>query len=289
MAKCLLIDGFNLIFRSFYGVPLLYRSDGLPTNAVLGWVRTISTLVDSLKPSDVCVFWDSGQPSFRQALYPEYKVNRKTMPEELRQQIAWIKKITKAMGYPVFIKDGIEADDLIASYAIECKMAGQSVCVVSSDKDLAQIIQDGIVQLLPPPTANPRLGWRTLDREGVYDKFGVYPEQIIDYLSLVGDSSDNILGVPGVGAKTARQWLTVYCSISGIIEKAAYLKPSRFQLLIPKFVEQLELNRKLITLDTTLELDVNQNTDGSISSVLDILRELEITSIKRETINKLFI
>lgn len=288
MSKWLLIDGFNLIFRSFYGLPLLYRADGLPTNAILGWVRTFSTLTSSLMPTHVAVFFDSGAPTHRTEIYPEYKANRKETPKELTAQIDWIKKLTDTMGCATFCQTGVEADDLIASFALQRMETGDSVCIVSSDKDLAQIIQEGICQLLPPPTANPRLGWRRLDAAGVLEKFGVRPDQIVDYLSLLGDASDNILGVPGVGPKTAVNWLQEYGTVDEIIKKANYLDPKRFQKVIPEFAEQLKLNKELITLKTDLECKAEHDDQGQPDEFRKLLEELEMKSIKPEVIAKIF-
>ena len=165
----------------------------------------------------------------------------------------WIKKLTAALGIPVVEKAGIEADDILASAAVKLAAEGNDVFMVSADKDLAQIIRPGIKQLLPPPTANPRLGWRELDAEGVFNKFGVKVDQVVDYLALIGDTADNIPGLQGVGPKTAVKWITEYGSIDGIVKNANYIAPARFQVVIPKNAELLKTNVEMIRLRTDLE------------------------------------
>jgi len=233
VAKWLLLDGFNLAFRSFYGIPELSRSDGFPTNAIHGFVRTLWYLEDHEKPDRVAIFWDLGGSQERLALMPTYKANRSEPPEAFTLQIPWMKKLSLVLGYALVEEEGVEADDLIASAAIKLKKNGAQVCIVSSDKDLAQILQPGIVQLLPPPTQNPKLGWRKLAYDGVIEKFGVPVEKMVDYLSLMGDSSDNIAGLPGVGPKTAVKWIQEYGSVEGVISKVNYIEPKRFQFVVP--------------------------------------------------------
>ena len=147
MAKWLLIDGFNLAFRSFYAIPELGRSDGFPTNALHGWMKTMWYLQDKEKPDHVVAFFDLEGSAVRQALMPEYKAHRKETPAELKEQIPWIKKLTAALGIAVVEKAGVEADDILASAAVKLAAEGNDVFMVSADKDLAQVIRPGISQL----------------------------------------------------------------------------------------------------------------------------------------------
>ncbi|HYP17563.1 MAG TPA: 5'-3' exonuclease H3TH domain-containing protein, partial [Opitutus sp.] len=168
-------------------------------------------------------------------------------------QIDPIKALTRAMGLAGIEQDGVESDDLLASEAVKLAAMGHDVLIVSSDKDFAQIVNDRIKIMLPPPSANPKLGWRLLDAAGVQEKFGVPPSQIADYLALVGDTSDNIPGLDGVGPKTAAKWLAD-CggSVACVIEKAASLKPERFREIVAASAERLRLNLKLTTLNLQL-------------------------------------
>src|SRR4051812_35212204 len=175
------------------------------------------------------------------------------MPDPLRQQIEPIKQLTRAMGLAGIEVDGVESDDLLAAEAVTLARQGHDVLIVSSDKDFAQVVDDRIKIMLPPPSANPKLGWRLLDAVGVQEKFGVPPSQIAHYLALVGDTSDNIPGLDGVGPKTATKWLAE-CggSIECVIEKAAQLKPDRFRDMVAQSTEQLRRNLKLTTLNLHL-------------------------------------
>src|SRR5690606_9952506 len=202
MSTWLLIDGFNLAYRCFFAIPELTRADGFPTNAVHGWVKSIWRLNDQERPDGVLVFFDLGGAQDRLALLPDYKAQREEMPAALEQQIPVLKELTRAMGLVGVEQDGVESDDLLASEAVALAAAGHEVLVVSADKVFAQLVNARIRMLLPPPTANPKLGWRTLVAAGVAAKFGVPPSGIVDYLALVGDASDNIPGLPGVGPKT---------------------------------------------------------------------------------------
>ena len=190
MSKWLLVDGYNMAFRAFYGMPELTRADGFPTGALHGWVKTMWRLQDQEKPDAMLVFFDLGGSQDRLALHPEYKAQRKDTPEPLEKQIPLIKELTRAMGLVGVELDGVESDDLVASQARALANAGHEVLIVSADKDFAQCVDERIKILLPPPTANPKLGWRVLDAAGVLEKFGVPPALIAEYLALIGDTSE---------------------------------------------------------------------------------------------------
>ena len=253
MSKWLLVDGFNLAYRCFHALPELTSSKGFPTGALHGWVKSLWKLVDQEKPDATLVFFDLGESQDRIALHASYKAQRKPMPDPLRQQIESIKMLTRAMGLAGIEVDGVESDDLLASEAASLARQGHDVLIVSSDKDFAQIVDDRIKMMLPPPSANPKLGWRMLDAAGVREKFGVPPAQIAHYLALVGDTSDNIPGLEGVGPKTAAKWLAE-CggSVGCVIEKAAGLKPDRFRESVAANAERLRMNLKLTTLNLSL-------------------------------------
>jgi DNA polymerase-1 len=253
MSKWLLVDGFNLAYRCFHALPELTRADGFPTGALHGWVKSLWKLIDQEKPEATLVFFDLGESEERVALLAGYKAQRKPMPDPLRQQIEPIKALTRAMGLAGIEVSGVESDDLLATEAVVLARQGHEVLIVSSDKDFAQIVDDRIKIMLPPPSANPKLGWRLLDAAGVQEKFGVPPTQIAHYLALVGDTSDNIPGLDGVGPKTAAKWLAE-CggSVECVIEKAAELKPERFREVVAAHADRLRLNLKLTTLNLSL-------------------------------------
>lgn len=281
MAQHLLLDGFNLAFRSFYAVPDLSRSDGFPTNALHGWVKTIWRLNDLYPEATLTAFFDLDGDREREALLPEYKANRTEMPEALGRQLPEIRKLTGLMGIHLIESSGVEADDLIASAARALSGEGHEVLIVSADKDLAQCVNGSVRQLLPPPTANPRLGWRTLDEEAVKEKFGVRPDQIADYLALVGDSSDNIPGMSGVGPKTAANWLRAYGTLAAVIENAGRLKPPRFQAKVGEERDNLLRNQKLTRLNDRHEVELPR-TAADPQGLEAFLREMEMKSTAGE-------
>ncbi len=279
MAKWLLIDGFNLAYRCFHAVPELTRADGFPTNALHGWVKSLWKLADQEKPDGTLVFFDLGGSQDRLLLLPEYKAQREEMPEALRKQIEPIKALTRAMGFVGVEQDGVESDDVLASQAVALAKAGHDVVIVSSDKDFAQIVSDRIKILLPPPSSNPKLGWRFRDEAGVLEKFGVPPSQIAAYLALVGDSSDNIPGISGVGPKTAVKWLQRYGDLEGVIAHADELTPERFREAVRAGADNLRRNLKLTTLnlshpiiDTSIKAEVRTN------ELLALLESMEMRS-----------
>jgi len=278
MSKWLLIDGFNLAYRCFFAIPELTRADGFPTNALHGWVKSLWKLADQEKPDATLVFFDLGGAQDRLALLPEYKAQREEMPESLSRQLPMIKALTKAMGYIGIEQDGVESDDLLASQAVSLAAQGNDVLIVSSDKDFAQIVSDRIKILLPPPSANPKLGWRFLDAAGVKEKFGVPPALIADYLALVGDTSDNIPGLAGVGPKTATKWLCEYGGVEAIIARAGELKPERFQEAVRSGADNLRRNLKLTTLNLGLPTVPATRVEALPSELFTLLETLEMKS-----------
>ena len=277
MANILLCDGHNLAFRSFYGIRELNRSDGFPTNMVHGWVKSFWKLEDEFNPNQIHVFFDLGGATKREELLPSYKENRGLPPEGFLDQLEWIKKLSEAFGYGVYEKKGLEADDLIASAVrILKEKLLEEVLIVSADKDLAQLVAPKIKQLLPPPTANPRLGWRILDVDGVIEKFGVPPSRILDYLSIIGDQSDNIPGLAGVGPKTATKWLKEYDNLENIIQNAGRISPKRFCSIIYEERELLRRNRSLVELESNVELKLVSSISHDVDKIKEIFTELEM-------------
>jgi DNA polymerase-1 len=282
MAKCLLVDGYNMAFRAFYGMPELTRADGFPTGALHGWVKTMWRLQDQEKPDAMLVFFDLGGSQDRLALHPEYKAQRRETPEPLEKQIPVIKELTRAMGLVGIELDGVESDDLLASQARMLAEEGHDVLIVSADKDFAQCVDDRIKILLPPPTANPKLGWRVLDAAGVREKFGVPPAQIAEYLALIGDTSDNIPGINGVGPKTAAKWFEEFKTLEGIIAGAAGLKPDRFREAVARNAERLRMNLKLTTLSGKPALPHIGPGEPQLAKLLPLLETMEMKSTLAE-------
>ena len=278
MSKWLLVDGFNLAYRCYFALPELTRADGFPTGALHGWVKSLWKLADQEKADATLVFFDLGGAQDRLALHPEYKAQRAEMPDALRQQIDPIKSLTRAMGLVGIEQDGVESDDLLASQAVAFARAGHDVIIVSSDKDFAQVVDDKIKIMLPPPSANPKLGWRLLDAAGVVEKFGVPPAQIADYLALVGDTSDNIPGIAGVGPKTAAKWLAEFGSLEGVIAHAAEVKPDRFRAAVAADADRLRMNLKLTTLNLALATVAAEKTAANPEELFRLLEDFAMRS-----------
>jgi DNA polymerase-1 len=278
MSKWLLVDGFNLAYRCFFAIRELNRSDGFPTNAVHGWVKSLWRLHDQEKPDGTMVFFDLGGAQDRLVLLPEYKANREEMPEALSQQIPIIKELTRAMGLGGIEVDGVESDDLLASHAWSLAQRGDEVLIVSSDKDFAQVVGERIKMMLPPPTANPKIGWRRLDAAGVTEKFGVPPAKIAEFLALVGDTSDNIPGLDGVGPKTAAKWLAEHGSLEGVIAAADRISPDRFRAAVAASAELLRRNLKITTLDLGLPPPSTEHGSARPEEIYAILERMEMRS-----------
>jgi DNA polymerase-1 len=263
-------------------MPELTRADGFPTGALHGWVKSLWKLADQEKPEATLVFFDLDGAQDRLALHPDYKAHREEMPEALQKQIEPVKLLTRAMGLVGIEQSGVESDDLLAAQAVAFANAGHEVIIVSSDKDFAQIVGEKIKMMLPPPTANPKLGWRLLDAAGVTEKFGVPPAQIAEYLALVGDTSDNIPGINGVGPKTAAKWLAEWGSLEAIIAHAAELKPERFREPVAAEAEKLRRNLKLTTLNLSLPTVAAEKTAPQVGELLRLLESYEMRSTLAE-------
>ena len=276
MSKTFLCDGHNLAFRAFYGIRELSRSDGFPTNMIHGWLRSFWRLEDDFKPDQIWVFFDLGGCHKREKILPEYKANRGVPPDGFTEQLEWVKKLTLSMGYGFGEEEGREADDLIAAKVGE--LSGDSeLVIVSADKDLGQLVKPGVSQLLPPPTANPRIGWRLLDEKGVEEKFGIPPRLLLDYLSIIGDQSDNITGLNGVGPKTAVKWLNAWGSLDEIIANAGRISPKRFGSVIYENRDLLNRNRELIKLDDTIHNGGIAPGEPNVDEINKILDAMEMT------------
>lgn len=278
MSTWLLVDGFNLAFRCHYAVQGLTRGDGFPTNAIYGWLRALWRLQDEEKPDGLAIFYDLGGSAAREALLPEYKANRPEMPEDLAKQIPVLKDIAAALGIPGVEEAGVESDDLLASEAVRLAGAGHAVWIVSGDKDFAQLVDDRIRLLVPPPSAAPTAGWRRLDPAGVREKFGVPPAFVADWLALVGDTVDNIPGLEGVGPKTAARWLEQHPGLEAVIAAAATLQPARLAPQVAASAERLRTNLRLTRLETGLPARDLTSRPVDAPRLFALLESLEMRS-----------
>lgn len=243
-----LIDGSGYIFRAFYGIPPMTRPDGTPVNAVFGYTNMLIKLLADHESDGFAVIFDAGRESFRNEFYPEYKAQRPDAPEELIPQFGLIREATRAFNLPSIEMKGYEADDLIATYAREAREAGIKVTIVSSDKDLMQLVEPG-VELLDP-MKNIAIG-----EEQVLDKFGVKPDRVVDVQALAGDSVDNVPGVPGIGIKTAAQLINEYGDLESLLSRAEEIKqPKRRQNLI-EHAELARISRRLVELKRDVPVD----------------------------------
>ncbi|MCK5335151.1 MAG: DNA polymerase I, partial [Gammaproteobacteria bacterium] len=216
-APIILVDGSSYLFRAFHAMPPLTNSKGLNTGAVYGVINMLRKLQDEYQPESMAVIFDAKGKTFRHDMYKEYKANRPPMPDDLREQIEPLHKIVEALGYPMLVVGGVEADDVIGTLAKKASEAGSEMLISTGDKDMAQLVTEHVTLI---NTMNNSL----MDPEGVVTKFDVRADQIIDYLALVGDSVDNIPGVPKVGPKTAAKWLKEYESLQDIMDNADKFK-----------------------------------------------------------------
>ena len=258
----ILIDGSGYIFRAFYGLPSMTNENGVPVNAVFGFTKMLLKLIDDFKPIYVAVIFDVARKTFRNDLYDLYKANRSDPPEELIPQFSIIREATNAIGLPVVEMEGFEADDLIATYSNIAQKTNKKVIIISSDKDLMQLVDDNTILFDPM-----KQYW--INDEQVFEKFGVYPNRVIDVQSLAGDSSDNIPGVPGIGIKTAAELINQYGDLEQLLTKASEIKQNKRRENLIEYADQARLSRSLVTLKK--DVPVKSKIDEfKIESVLEL-------------------
>jgi len=270
----ILVDGSSYLFRAYHALPPLLSSKGHPTGAIKGVVNMIRRLQQDYAGSKVIIVFDAKGKNFRHDLFPEYKANRPPMPDDLRCQIEPIHQIIRAMGLPLLIVPDVEADDVIGVLANQATTQKVDVVISTGDKDMAQLVTEHVT--LINTMTNVAMGI-----DGVVEKFGVRPDQIIDYLALVGDSVDNIPGVPKCGPKTAVKWLTAYGSLEGVMANADKVKGKVGEYLRDS-LEFLPLSYELATIKIDVELPENlseiQHTEMDKDSLLDLYQEFEFRS-----------
>ncbi len=273
-----LVDGSSYLYRAFHALPPLTTSKGEPTGAIHGVLNMLQKLIRDYEPEHIAVVFDAGGKTFRDEMFAEYKANRPPMPDELRSQIDPILEAVRAMGLPLLQIPGVEADDVIGTLAHRADREKMLTVISTGDKDMAQLVNDNISLI------NTMTG-KSMDRDGVKQKFDVYPEQIVDFLALTGDSSDNIPGVPKVGPKTAAKWLNQYATLDEIVANADQIKGKVGESLRENLA-QLELSRKLATIRCDLELGrgVQDLAPGKpdIDGLRKLYQRLEMNSLLRK-------
>src|SRR5678815_716534 len=241
-----LVDGSSYLYRAFHALPPFTNSRGEPTGAVFGVLNMLNKFLKDYEPERIAVVFDAPGKTFRDDLFAEYKAHRPPMPDDLRAQIEPLFAAVKGMGLPILREPGVEADDVIGTLACAAAKQDLAVLISTGDKDMAQLVS-------PKITLINTMSNTVLDRDGVKNKFDVYPEQIIDYLALVGDSSDNIPGIDKVGPKTAAKWLHQYGTLDNLLEHLNEISGKVGENLRAGLAT-LELSRKLATIHIDLEL-----------------------------------
>ncbi len=281
-APLILVDGSSYLFRAFHALPPLTNSKGNPTGAIYGVANMLRKLLSTYSPTHVGVIFDPKGKTFRHEMYKDYKANRPPMDEDLRCQIKPLFSLIEAMGFPLIIVDGVEADDVIGTFARLATLQNRPCLVSTGDKDMAQLVNDHI-------TLVNTMTDQVLDTQGVIDKFGVKPEQIIDYLALMGDKVDNIPGVPKVGPKTAVKWLAEYGTLDAIMANADAFK-GKIGENLRGALDSLPLSKELTTIKTDVELK-EQLDDLALKpanqdQLLKLLKEFEFKSWLSQVLNE---
>ena len=251
MSEILLIDGSGFFWRAFHAVPERRRSDGTPVNAVAGVASMLlRPIAENSQASHVAVFFDAGRPTFRHAIYPQYKANRPPPPPDLVRQAPLVRRAAAAYGFPAIEQAGLEADDLMASYAVAARAVGLRVTLVSSDKDILQLVGEGI-------RVYDQMKRKIIHAAEVREKFGVDPERVVDVQALCGDTVDNVPGVPSIGIKTAAKLVETYGDLDAILEKGPTLPQPRLRDALTRHADQARLSRELVRLKSDAPLPVD--------------------------------
>jgi DNA polymerase I len=278
-----LVDGSGYIFRAYHALPPINRkSDGLQLNAVFGFCNMLWKLLRDMKPEDkpthLAVVFDLSEKTFRTEMYPDYKAHRPEPPDDLRPQFPLIRDAVNAFDLPCLEQAGFEADDLIATYVRQACAAGATATIVSSDKDLMQLVNDGVVMF-------DTMKDRKIGRAEVIEKFGVPPEKVIEVQALIGDSTDNVPGVPGIGVKTAAQLIGEYGDLETLLKRASEIKQDKRRQSLIENADKARLSKKLVTLDDQVKLDVPIGDlavhDPDYKRLIAFLRAMEFSSLTR--------
>ena len=278
-----LVDGSGYIFRAYHALPPINRkSDGLQLNAVFGFCNMLWKLLRDLKPEErpthLAVVFDKSEKTFRTEMYPDYKAHRPDPPDDLKPQFKYVREAVHAFDLPCLEQDGFEADDLIATYVREACEAGATATIVSSDKDLMQLVTGGVIMF-------DTMKDKKIGRAEVIEKFGVPPEKVIDVQALIGDSTDNVPGVPGIGVKTAAQFIGEYGDLETLLFRAPEIKQEKRRQSLIEHAEEARLSKKLVTLDDRVKLDVPIGDlavhDPDYKRLVAFLKAMEFNSLMR--------
>ncbi len=277
-----LVDGSGYIFRAYHALPPINRkSDGLQLNAVFGFCNMLWKLLRDMKedkPTHLAVVFDKSEKTFRTVMYPDYKAHRPDPPDDLRPQFKFIREAVHAFDLPCLEQDGFEADDLIATYVRQAREAGATSTIVSSDKDLMQLVADGVIMF-------DTMKDKKIGRAEVIEKFGVPPDKVIEVQALIGDSTDNVPGVPGIGVKTAAQLIGEYGDLETLLQRAPEIKQEKRRQSLIDNAEKARLSKKLVTLDDQVELNVPIGDlavhDPDYKRLIAFLKAMEFNSLMR--------
>src|SRR5437588_5180229 len=278
-----LVDGSSYIFRAYHALPPLNRkSDGIQVNAVLGFCNMVWKLLREMpadnRPTHLAIIFDKSEVTFRNKIYPEYKAHRPPAPDDLIPQFALIREAVQAFDLPCLEQQGFEADDLIATYVREACEAGATATIVSSDKDLMQLVSDCVIMF-------DTMKDRKIGRAEVLEKFGVPPEKVVEVQALIGDSTDNVPGVPGIGVKTAAQLIGEYGDLETPLKRAPEIKQDKRRQALIEHAEMARLSKKLVTLDDRVKLDVPMGDlavhEPDHKRLIAFLKAMEFNSLMR--------
>ncbi len=277
--RLVLVDGSSSLYRAFHALPPLSNSRGMPTQAVLGFTTMLLKLLREERPDAVGVAFDGPGPTTRHREYPEYKAQRPEMPEAMALQIPAVHRVVEALHIPILRVPGEEADDILATLARRAAADGYAVALVTGDKDLLQVVTDRIV-------VQDSMKQRTLGPREVQARYGVPPERLPDLLALMGDSIDNIPGIPGVGEKTARDLLQQFGTLEAVLQRAAEVARPRLKELLRKHAESARLSLRLATVNADLDLPWSaadlRRRRPDVPTLLALFRELEFSRLVQQ-------
>ena len=274
-----LIDGSNYVYRAFYAIRELSNSKGFPTNAIYGFTKMLMKLCRDWKPDYIAVVFDVKGPTFRHEAYDQYKATRKPMPDTLIPQFPFIKDIVRGFSIPVLEKEGLEADDIIGTLAKTYTQKGIKTVIVSGDKDFMQLVSDDTMMI-------DTMKDKTYDIEGVREKFGAAPEKVVEILGLMGDASDNVPGVPGIGKKIALRLIEEFGTVEGVLENADKVRNKKIKENLKEFADQARMSRELVTIKTDalveFDLESSRYTKPNIDILKEFFKEFEFSSLIQE-------
>jgi DNA polymerase-1 len=274
-----LIDGSSYIYRAFFAIAHLSNSKGFPTNAIYGFTNMLLKVLREKGAEYAAIAFDAPGPTFRHEVFGEYKANRPSMPEDLRVQVPHIKEVVSALGLPVLEKEGYEADDLIATLARKLEREGVETVIVSGDKDLLQLVSSHV-------TMYDSMKDKTFQVPEVKERFGVSPDKVVEVMGLMGDTSDNIPGVPGIGPKTAGQLIEEFGSIEELLKNVDKVKNAKVRASLDRHAEQARLSRELATLDSDAPLDWPledlKRGEPNRKKLQEIFKEMEFSKLLKD-------